>query len=51
MEAIELEDEIIIDKEKCIGCGVCASNCPVNAISLDRTGKREVFVAPKKLDA
>jgi ferredoxin len=51
MEAIGLEDEIMIDKDKCIGCGVCASNCPVDAISLDRTGKREVFVAPKKLDA
>jgi len=51
MEAIQLEDELIIDEEKCIGCGVCASNCPVDAISLEHTGKREVFVPPKKIEA
>jgi len=51
MEALRLEDEIVIDKDKCIGCGVCTSNCPVDAIVLERTGKREVFVPPKKLDA
>lgn len=28
-----------IDKEKCIGCGTCESECPVSAISVDADGK------------
>jgi ferredoxin len=51
MEAIQLGDELTITAEKCIGCGVCASNCPVDAIFLERTGKREVYVPPKKIEA
>jgi ferredoxin len=51
MEAIQLDDEIVIDAYKCIGCGVCASNCPDDAILLERTGKREVFVPPKRIEA
>lgn len=30
-----------IDKEKCIGCGACASECPVGAIS-EKDGKYEI---------
>lgn len=31
-----------IDKETCVGCGTCAANCPVEAISADSEGKYEI---------
>jgi ferredoxin len=30
-----------IDKNKCIGCGICARQCPANAISM-KEGKAEI---------
>ena len=30
-----------VDKKKCLGCGACASMCPVGAISM-KGGKAEI---------
>ncbi len=30
------EDRVIVREDACIGCGVCASNCPGDAISLKK---------------
>ncbi|MEF8832913.1 MAG: 4Fe-4S binding protein [Candidatus Thermoplasmatota archaeon] len=34
-------DHPIVDKEKCIGCGVCVENCPMDAIVI-KEGKAEI---------
>ena len=52
MEAIDLvEDIAVINSSRCIGCGVCVHHCPENAMKLERTGNREVFVPPPRLKA
>lgn len=32
---------VIVDKDKCIGCGACEGNCPVGSIKLGDDGKAE----------
>lgn len=32
---------LLIDREKCIGCGACAAQCPFGALSLDAEGKAQ----------
>ena len=38
------EHQIVIEKEKCIGCGVCIEYCNVDAIAIsEETGKVQVI--------
>ena len=32
---------LLIDREKCIGCGACAAQCPFGALALDAEGKAQ----------
>jgi ferredoxin len=36
MEAIGLEHVAVIDQQRCIGCGLCATTCSAEAIVLER---------------
>jgi ferredoxin len=37
----EIEEKVIADVEKCIGCGVCAIDCPTEALKLSRIDRPE----------
>ena len=34
--------QVVIDKEKCDGCGYCVNGCPHSVLALDADGKAEV---------
>jgi NAD-dependent dihydropyrimidine dehydrogenase PreA subunit len=36
MNVNELERDVVIDKDKCVDCGICTSICPTNALKLDK---------------
>lgn len=42
------KESIIINKDKCVGCGICASRCPFGAISI-KDNKAVVSVADGKI--
>jgi NAD-dependent dihydropyrimidine dehydrogenase PreA subunit len=48
VNAIQEEDDVYkIIREKCIGCGLCVTTCPTEAISLVRKQPEEIVPPPK----
>ena len=48
VDAIEEgEDALVIVREKCIGCGLCVTTCPSDAIALARKQPDEIVPPPK----
>lgn len=48
VKALELRDDIaVLDRERCIGCGVCIITCPNEALRLERKGAEEVSIPAK----
>jgi len=49
--AIELVNgSAIVNEERCIGCGACVHLCPEKAIIFERTGPRNVYIPPPRLN-
>jgi Fe-S-cluster-containing hydrogenase component 2 len=50
MEAIsESDDAYEVNRERCIGCGVCVPTCPSEAMSLVRKPEEECIQAPANM--
>jgi Fe-S-cluster-containing hydrogenase component 2 len=50
MEALKLEaDEVRLDVDRCIGCGLCVSTCPTHSLTLVRKPQSEQQEVPKDI--
>ncbi len=48
MEALFLDDGIIqVDRDRCIGCGLCVTTCPNEALMLQRKPETELRPLPR----
>ena len=51
MEALELDgDTVVIDTDRCIGCGLCVVTCPTDSLALMRKPEEEQAAVPKDVD-
>ena len=43
MDAITANEPIVsVNKDRCIGCGLCVSSCPTNALTLKRKTEEDI---------
>ena len=43
------DDKVLLDADRCIGCGLCVTTCPTGAISLVRKPEVEQREVPKDM--
>lgn len=52
MDAISDEGgQVIINRARCIGCGLCVSGCPSDAVRLEKLPDAEIVYPPQDFDA
>jgi len=50
MEALRLEDgSMVLDRDRCIGCGLCVPTCPTESLALQRKPALEQPEIPRDL--
>ena len=50
MDAIQIEEgRVTVEKDRCIGCGLCVSTCAENALTLVRKPKKEQSPVPRNV--
>ena len=50
MEAITVgsDDVAVVDRDRCIGCGLCVTTCPSEALLLKQKSEAEIRIPPEK---